>query len=285
LFAFVFIVFFALVNFGIAQEEMMDKDTPPAKPGGNFPGIKETSPGIFQIGGVTLDKNTKTVTFPATVNMDHGTLEYLIVENGGKTHESVFATKVEPYHLHLAMLLLGAKVPKPADGAAPPGYMNMEYLKTAPKPKGDGVIIQVHWKDGDKDIVANAEDFLYNDETKAPMTRGPWVYSGSMLSNGVFLAQEEKSIACLVIDPASLIINTRPGSDNNQIWSVRADKIPKAETPVEISIRLQYTSEDLEKIEVHAVIDDVHVTPPDNSKSKPLSNPSPSPESKPTSTP
>lgn len=237
MFALAFVVFFAIVNLGIAQEEMMDKEAAP-KPGGNFPAIKETSPGIFQVGGVALDKNTKTVTFPATVNMDRGALEYLLVQNGGKTHESVFATTVEPYHLHLAMLLLGAKVPKQPGGVAPPGYMNMQYLKTAPKPKGDDVIIQVHWKAGDKDEVANAEDFIYNVDTKAPMTRGPWVYCGSMLSNGVFLAQEEKSIVALVIDPAALIISARPGDDNNLIWSVRSDKIPKAETPVEITIQL-----------------------------------------------
>jgi len=233
------------------------------KPGGNFPSIKEVSPGVLQVGGVTLDKNTKTVSFPATVNMDHGVIEYLLVQTGGKTHESAFATKVDPYHLHLAMLLLGAKVPKQSGSAAPPGYMSMEYLKTAPKLKGDGVIIQAHWKDGDKDAVANVEDFIFNDETKAAMTRGPWIYNGSMISNGVFLAQEDRSIVSLVTDPSALINNTRPGSENNQIWSVLSKKIPKAETPVEISLQLQ--------------------SPVSDNQSAPETKPSP--ESKPSPTP
>ena len=227
-------LFFALNVCCLAQ--MGDEQPNPAV---KFPSIKEVSPGIFQVGGVSLNKETKTATFPGTINMTRGLIEYLLVQEGGKTHESLLATKVEPYHLHVAMLLLGAKVAKPDGEKAPPDTIDAQYLKTAPKPKGDNVIIKVRWKDGDKDVEMNVEDLIQDDATKSPMSRGPWVYNGSMLSGGMFLAQEERDFAALVIDPAALINNTRPGSDNDQIWEIRANIVPKENTPVEISIQLQ----------------------------------------------
>ena len=211
----------------------------PARRASTFPKIQEIADGVLNVGGVTFDKNTRTISFPGTLNMDDGMLEYLIVEEGGKTHESLLATKIEPYHLHLAMLLLGAKVEKQGNVPQPPDAINLQYLKTAPKPKGDGVIIRVRWTQEGKPVVVNAEDLIYNMQEKAPMTRGPWIYSGSMLVSGLFLAQQERSIAALVIDPTALINNTRPGCDNDQIWCVCHEKAPKSGTLVEISMQLQ----------------------------------------------
>ena len=36
-------------------------------------------------------------------------VEYAVVTRPAKTHESLFRTDVDPMHIHLAMLLLGAK--------------------------------------------------------------------------------------------------------------------------------------------------------------------------------
>src|SRR3569623_2003527 len=75
----------------------------------NAPPLVEVAPGVFQIGLVRLDKNQKSVQFPAVLNMDHGLIEYLLVTTRGKTHESLLKTDAEPYNIHVAMLLLGAK--------------------------------------------------------------------------------------------------------------------------------------------------------------------------------
>ena len=123
--------------------------------------------------------------------------------------------------------------------APPPSAINQAYLKTAPKPKGPNVMIFVRWVEDGKTVAVHAEDLMIDDATKKPMSRGPWVYNGSMVNRGVFLAQADRSIAALVIDPAALINNERPDSDNDQMWSIAKDKVPKAGTPVEISIQLQ----------------------------------------------
>ncbi len=198
----------------------------------------------MKIGEVTLNKKTRTITFPGSINMDHGEMEYLLVQEGGKTHESLLVTKVEPFQIHVAMLLLGVKVPAQPAEAPPPDAIDAHYLKTAPKPKGGSVLIFVRWTEDGKTVAVHAEDMMFDDAVKKPMTRGPWVYNGSMLSRGVFLAQQDRSIASLVIDPSALINNERPDSDNDQVWSIATEKTPRAGTPVEISIQLQPDAQD-----------------------------------------
>src|SRR5687767_10344018 len=80
--------------------------------------------GIFQAGLVRLDKNTRTVTFPAALNLRHETVEYAVVHKFGKTHEGIFTTEARPQDVHVAMLLLGVKPVMTnafgTDGKAPP---------------------------------------------------------------------------------------------------------------------------------------------------------------------
>src|SRR4051812_29609595 len=76
------------------------------------PSVKEVSPGIYEVGAIRLEQKTKTVTFPAAINMDKGPLEYLLVGRNGPTHESLLVTDVSPVELETVMLLLGVKPPK-----------------------------------------------------------------------------------------------------------------------------------------------------------------------------
>ena len=222
-----------------ARAQEPAKSPEPAKTPGEMPPIEKISDGVMKIGEVTLDKNRMTVSFPGSVNMDHGEVEYLLVQEGGKTHESLLATKALPFHVHVAMLLLGAKIPPQADVQPPPSAISAAYLKNAPKPKGPDVMIFVRWVEDGKTVAVHAEDLINDDATKNPMSRGPWVYNGSMVNRGVFLAQADRSIAALVIDPSALVNNERPDSNNDKVWSVAKEKIPKAGTAVEISIQLQ----------------------------------------------
>src|SRR4051794_514358 len=89
----------------------------------NKPPLKTIAPGIFELGRVRLDKNQKSVSFPAVLNMNQALAEYLVVTTNGKTHESLLRTEAEPWHIHVAMLLLGAKgtegKPFPEDKSKP----------------------------------------------------------------------------------------------------------------------------------------------------------------------
>ena len=191
----------------------------------------------FTVGKITVDKRAQTVRFPATVNMAEGVLEYLLVTDKGKTHESLLATAVSPYQLNIAMLLLGAR-PTPEIADLPPEQLTAGTLKSAPELAGDNVDVFISWKDGDEQRKVRAEEWIDSLAAKAPMTAGPWIYTGSAIYQKRFLAQEEGSIVALVTDPAALINNPHDGNRDDTNWSARKDKIPAAGTPVEIIFQL-----------------------------------------------
>lgn len=211
--------------------------------------MKEISPGVFQLGALRLDKTARSVAFPGKVNMDKDLVEYVLVTSQGATHESLLASEVQPSDLHFAMLLLGAKgagllAPQPGD--APPGQIDADYLRTAPRLKGDNVTFAVKWKDSaGVEKTAPVEDWLMHPETKKAAPHGPWIYSGSMFgSEGGFLAQQTGTFASVVTNPAALINNPRTGNNDDTAWAVNEKAVPPVDTPVEIILTfIEGTSE------------------------------------------
>ena len=200
-------------------------------------GLPNESGESFTVGKITVDKRARTVRCPATVNMAEGVLEYLLVTDKGKTHESLLATSVSPYQLNIAMLLLGAR-PTPEIANLPPDQLTASTLKSAPELTGDNVDVFISWKDGGDSQQVRAEEWIDNLAAKAPMTAGPWIYTGSAIYQKRFLAQEEGSIVAMVTDPAALINNPRDGNRDDTNWSARKGTVPAAGTTVEIIFQL-----------------------------------------------
>jgi len=195
---------------------------------------------VYKIGKITVDKNARTVRFPATVQMAEGALEYLLVTEEGKTHESLFVTKVAPYQLHVAMLLLGAQ-PSQEIKELPPVQLTAAALNSAPELKGDDVQILVSWNMEGTQRQVHAEEWVHNLRTKTTMIPGPWLYTGSAIYQKRFIAQEEGSIVALITDATALINNPRPGHSDDSIWAVAKAGVPPINTPVEITFLLQKT--------------------------------------------
>ena len=190
--------------------------------------------GALDYRGIKIDKDKRTATFPAEINMNAENLEYLIVADTGKTHESLISTKIPPYDIQVAMLLLGVK-PAGKSDSQPPGQITRDYLKNAPELTGPSVEIYFSWA-GHR---VRAEDLIWNLDKNAVMTPGPWTYNGSELYDGRFLAQIDGSVAAMVRDSGALMNNPRPGNDDDQIWEVYSAMTPKVGTPVDVTIQLE----------------------------------------------
>ena len=191
----------------------------------NNPPLRQVSTDEFEIGQVRLNKARRTVTFPAVLNMDLGNLEYLLVTTKGKTHESLLRTEVEPYHIHLAMLFLGARG-------------NTNILSNTNSLTGDSITVDLAWTLNGKERKARAEDLILNIEKQKPMTLGPWIYTGSAVVDGRFIAQSEGNLASIIVDGGALINNPRPGRENDEIWHVHADAIPPLNTAISVTLKL-----------------------------------------------
>ena len=218
-----------------AQEPLL---APPGKPPAP-PSIRETSPGIFQVGGVRLEKAARRVTFPAKVNLTNGPIEYLLVTTLGKTHESVLATDLEPQHLQVAMLLLGAKgMPAAALTHAPAGGPIAQGAQRNPPLPGEPVLIEVSWTQDGKAQRRRLEELVFNQRAKEPMTKGEFTFTGSRVWQGKFIAQMDGSLIALITDPDAVFNNPRPNRDADDTWVVRTSDVPPPDTVVEVSITL-----------------------------------------------
>jgi hypothetical protein len=204
----------------------LDKAATPAAT--NAP-LKQISANVFEIGLVRLDKAARTVSFPGVVNMQEGLMEYLVVCHNGKIHESVFITEAEPYHIHLAMLFLGAKT-------AP--SMTPEQRVAEKEMAGEPITIWITWQPHGEAKRARGESFILHTATRQPMSEGPWTYSGSWVFEGTFLAQRERSIVAIFTDYDALANNPRPGRDNDELWLANKDKVPPPGTKVTVTFEL-----------------------------------------------
>ena len=220
-------------------------------PAPEFKPPKEIAPGVFEVGTVKLDKNASTVTMPAKVNMVDGLVEYLCVSPRGATHESVLISEAGPQNVHVAMLLLGAKGAAPADTKAKPGQITAEYLAKLPKLVGDRVQLSVKWKDKEgKEQTVPVERWVTqrvvekNKPAKeSPMKDGPWLYNGSFLFEGRFVAESEGTYASIATMPSALINNPRPGANDDKMWFANKAALPPVGTPVDFIIKLEKAQE------------------------------------------
>jgi len=219
-------------------------DPPPSSP------LQPLGDGRFQIGSVILDKSAKDISFPARVNLDSGLIEYLLVTTNGKAYESLLATSAQPYHIQLAMLLIGAKgaTDSPALRAAPvvPFHVNRapgDASPPPPPPSGDSISIALAWTNSAQAHHISAEDALLNFQTKTNAAPGPWIYNGSRVVNGTFIAQRDGSIVAVIDDLDAMVNNPRPGHDNDQIWQINSNALPPLGSPVEVTFKLKNTNE------------------------------------------
>lgn len=176
--------------------------------------------GRFRVGQVEGDAARAEISFPARVNLRDVPMEYAVVGEAGKLHESVLRTGCDPIDIHLAMLLLGV---------APP--------RKGVFPSGQPIEVRLSWEAGGRERQGRMEDWIVVGEARLPMSKGPWIYNGSLRRNGVFMAGRNHSVLALYRDPEALANNPREGSDNDDIWLPRTTAIPPEGTPVRVTFR------------------------------------------------
>ena len=191
--------------------------------------IRQVAPGLFEIGNVRLDQAKRTITFPAFVNLREGPIEYVLVADYGKIHESLLRTEVSPYSIQLALLLLGA-TPAPTN-ATPAGQKSQDL-------SGAQIEIEISWKVKKRTRRQRVGNFVWDRTAKARVGKGQWYFAGSQFREDGFAAQLDGSIIT-VIDDADAIIGSRARNrDDDDNWLARGEGLPASDAPVEVVLRL-----------------------------------------------
>jgi hypothetical protein len=195
------------------------------------PQVERITDHVVRIGKAIVDTRERTVTCPAQINMDEGSVEYLAVAPRGKTHESLLLVDVRPLHLQLALLSLNLE---------PKNVLKTQGDRTTPQ--GAPVEIRVRWRDAQGMQQEVRAETLLAEAGRGPGRPGrampvhPWVFTGSRIIREGFEADLEKSLVAVWHDPAAILDNPLPEGGNND-WVVNTARVPKRGTAVEFIIK------------------------------------------------
>lgn len=229
---FFFFWFFSVVLFSSVsgQDPLQDGNASILKE--QAPKIERVSPGVYRVESILLDKNKNQVSFPAVVNQVHGLVEYGIVHENGKTHESLFRTKVRPIHLNFVLLL--AKL-KPAKG-----FIENLWAEK-PKPmdlRAHTVSIDVSWDFNGSKGIAPLRSLALNAKDDQPIEPNAFVFTGSKFLGSDFQAESTGSILAVYADDSAMFNSADYDSNNDDVWYANKKALPVLETPVLIIFQL-----------------------------------------------
>jgi hypothetical protein len=202
------------------------------------PKIEKLDETRYRIGKITFDRKTREIRFPAKVNMAEGLLEFVVVQQQGKVHESLLITDASPTHLNLAFMLL--RYPPSNELFSlldETGHMTGEYPAVPNAVKaGACILIDVEWTTEEKCQRKPINEWIQHSRESTPMPPGPWVYSGSDLHQGKFIPEITGDIAAIFVSRAAMI--NYPGSDNGSdlVWHAFSKRVPAKGTEVTVII-------------------------------------------------
>lgn len=178
----------------------------------------------LRLGNVRVDPATQSISFPAQVNQRMGAIEYFLVHETGKVHESILKTGVDAQQIHAAALLFSGKKPN-----------ETPHLKVES--------IEVCWMDHDKPKTFRAAELIFDKKNRRALNETKWAYRGSRLIDGVFLAQRDGSMIAIMEDRDALIDQDTPDAADDENWEPVSEKIPPVGTPMTVKITFQKPAE------------------------------------------
>lgn len=225
----VLILCIVLSHSALAQQPPPYPTNPPApiqRDPAQKPVTEKIGDGLYQIGNVLVDIVQRKIKVMGWVNMSEGLVEYLAVTPRGKLHESVLALDVQPIHLQIGLILLDLNF-----GG------NIRYQGDPQTPKGDPVEIFVEWNENGVTKKVRGEELIYNKATDSALPKSHWVFTGSAVINGQFMADREGSLIATYHDPWTIIDNPQPSGSDDTILFANKKLLPAPNTPVTVFIR------------------------------------------------
>ncbi len=212
----------ALCTTSRAQEP-----TPDAEPGSapKKKAVFEKLPnGDVRLGGITIHRKQNELSFPAHINMSSGAIDVVAATAVGRLYESLLRTETRPFHLQTMLYLLGAR--------------NGPRLLDINGKQGDLFDIDLEWRAPDDRVTREpVEAWLLDESTQEPMKRMGWVFVGSSIANGVFLADVEGNL-CVSYSAGETVLDI-PDVAGDKAWSFSVNDAkaePGKDAPVRVIV-------------------------------------------------
>lgn len=181
--------------------------------------------GDIRLGGITLHRATRELSFPAKIQLGTGVVEVLIGKSPeGRLYEALLSTDVRPFHLQTLLILLGAK-----NGVRMPGGA----------PQGDLVDVDVEYTaQNGKTIREPIENWILDKRTNAPMKRIGWVFTGTTFQDGVPQADVEGNLILTWSYGATVLDIPDPDGETADLFVINEQH---PEPPVGTAVRVILT--------------------------------------------
>ena len=182
----------------------------------------------YKLGNVIIDTEANEIVIPGRINMQKGLVEVFACSPGGKLHESIIESDIVPYYLQVALLLLGLNPVDPKifdSGEDLSRYSQLEIL--------------VKWREHDSEKIYRAEELVWDSTNKKTMQQTNWIFRGSLVIDGNFVANEIKSLITTYNDPTTIIDNPLITGKNDELYEANSNLIPPVGTDVKVIIRKQ----------------------------------------------
>jgi hypothetical protein len=183
---------------------------------------------LFEEEGIIINKRSKTVEISGVIIREQKVrsypIEYVVVSEGGNTHEALILTKATPSYLNAALLSLGLEPGKTVAFKKiepPPPQELIESGEQSPyeiiPPRGHITFIYVRYK---KDGIINTkylEDFLIDMRTGKPLERQGWIYIGSRFAT---VLQGKEKVTRYMADMERNIVASYLSGFGNAIFDI-----------------------------------------------------------------
>ena len=196
----------------------------------DWPKIKKLENGCYEFDGVTIDKQNLLIKFKMTSNQRSGLIEYGIVHENGKIHESLFTTKIRPEIIHASLLLLKAKAE---------GDYFLSESNDSQSYSSRCVDVDVTWESNQTIKQRNLRELYYNHNAKKNTPAKPlYLFTGSRIIETIFMAEHTGSILGVYLDPDAILNSIESNSDNDDLWVANKLTMPPLDQEVTCVLQL-----------------------------------------------
>ncbi len=220
------------------QKEATDK-TAESRTQAEKPTMVKLPDGRMKFGDIEFDPKNRQVRIPCSVNMNDGLLEFAVVHENGKIHESLLTTKCTPTNINVVLKLLRYVASEELYAIEKePGVLSGRFpeVPEATK-KAARVDLSIEWQQDGKLQKAALSDWIMQAATTKSMSSEPWVYGGSMVYDGAFLAEQTGDVASIFVSRGSLFLYAGKENMNDEAWLANARRIPAQGTKVHFLIQ------------------------------------------------
>lgn len=189
-----------------------------AEEANTYPEISEIGPGRYQFGDILIDQNNREFLFPGICNQISGLVEYALVHEDGKVHESLFRTKVRPRFVHACFLLLKEKPEtrffKILDGNVSE-WTNLRRIE-----------LSIIWEQNNTYHEKPLSSMVINQTDNRELASKSFVFSGSSTIEGQYLAEMDGSIIAVYHDSRAVLNSMDKHSNSDEVWIAHQIAMP-----------------------------------------------------------